>query len=116
MGGFSMLSKATEDEINSQDFTEGWTPLHWAVLSDNPKGVIWLLKHGADKTIKDFAGRTAEDLVSDHWAELYMRYVPHFDTKKKETMVDPVELKELRMKQMREAFKQSDITNKLDSE
>ena len=65
---------------------EGFTPLHWAVLSDNPKAVvaccpcgsvwkvpggklmeavIWLLKNGADNDAKDAQGRTAEDLIED---------------------------------------------------
>eukprot|EP00438_Fugacium_kawagutii_P029963 Skav236630 [mRNA] locus=scaffold2276:97248:97773:- [translate_table: standard] len=48
-----------------KDTLEGFTPLHWAVLSDNPKAVIWLLNHQADKEIKDIQGRTAEDLIED---------------------------------------------------
>ncbi|CAJ1351158.1 unnamed protein product [Effrenium voratum] len=85
--GPKMLEKATPEEINAQELTEdtleGFTPLHWAVLSDNPKAraarpaVIWLLKHGADKDIKDIQGRSAEDLVEDYWGDFHQRYWGH---------------------------------------
>merc|ERR1740117_1411270 len=52
--GFKMLEKATAQELNVRDNVEGFTPLHWAVLADNPKAVVWLLKNGADREIIDF--------------------------------------------------------------
>merc|ERR1712232_98485 len=115
--GFKMLEKATDDEINAADFTEGWTPLHWAVLADNPKAVIWLLKHGADPEMKDFAGRTAKDLVEDHWGELHMRVFEHLNREKKDVLPEPAKVKDKRIKQMNAAFKSQDmVENEFDCE
>jgi len=93
------------------DLTEGWTPLHWAVLHDNPKAVIWLLKHGADKTIEDFAGRTPEALVDDHLGELSMR---RYVGPKKELFAEPGKQIPKKIKQMKEAFKLNINDNEYD--
>merc|ERR1719254_121460 len=106
--GFKMLQKATVDELNAHDNMGGFTPLHWAVLADNPKAVIWLLKHGADRDIVDFAGRKAEDLVDDHLGELHMRgYVGP----KKELTPDIAKMMTKKIKQMKDAFKDQKVAN-----
>mmetsp|Transcript_58994 Transcript_58994/g.95444 ORF Transcript_58994/g.95444 Transcript_58994/m.95444 type:complete len:226 (+) Transcript_58994:88-765(+) len=112
--GFKMLEKATPEEINAKDNLEGWTPLCWAVLSDNPKAVIWLLKHGADKDIKDNQGRTAEELVEDHWGDFYQRYWGHME--KKEGLPQPDKVLPKRLKQMKDAFKLQFAENEFDIE
>lgn len=112
--GFKMLQKATPDEINAPDYMEGWTPLHWAVLSDNPKAVIWLLKHGADRDAIDFQGRKAEDLADDHWGEFYQRYWEHGP--KKDGLLQPDKVYPARAKQMKEAFKLLFKDNEFDIE
>merc|ERR1712139_588875 len=101
--------------MGAQDFTQGWTPLHWAVLADNPKAVVWLLKHGADPEIKDFANRTAKNLVDDHWGELHQRVMEHLNPQKKEALPDPQKCKDKRVKQMQSAFKQEVVDNEFDS-
>ena len=43
---------------------EGVTALHWSVMNgDNPAKVRLLLDHGADKTIRNYAGHTALDIA-----------------------------------------------------
>jgi len=110
--GFKMLEKATSDEINAPDLVEGWTPLHWAVLSDNPKAVIWLLKHGADRDAEDRHGRTAESLVDGHWGEMYLRYWEHGP--KQDGLVQPDKAWPKKLKQMKDAFKLSYTENEFD--
>eukprot|EP00931_Biecheleriopsis_adriatica_P039551 TRINITY_DN22616_c1_g1_i1.p1 TRINITY_DN22616_c1_g1~~TRINITY_DN22616_c1_g1_i1.p1 ORF type:complete len:257 (+),score=54.61 TRINITY_DN22616_c1_g1_i1:64-771(+) len=112
--GFKMLQKATPEEINAQDSLEGFTPLHWAVLSDNPKAVIWLLKHGADSSIQDRQGRTAEDLVEDHWGDFYQRYWGHCPKNDGLPQVEKVLPK--RLKQIKDAFKLNFTANEYDIE
>mmetsp|Transcript_57596 Transcript_57596/g.100774 ORF Transcript_57596/g.100774 Transcript_57596/m.100774 type:complete len:207 (-) Transcript_57596:87-707(-) len=112
--GFSMMEKATPAEINAQDFKEGWTPLHWAVLCDNPKAVIWLLKHGADRDIEDFAGRKAEDMVEEHWGELGMRKWEGIGPKK-DKLDEPAKMMPKKLKTMKEAFKQNYAKSEFDS-
>eukprot|EP00927_Polykrikos_kofoidii_P017841 TRINITY_DN1817_c0_g2_i1.p1 TRINITY_DN1817_c0_g2~~TRINITY_DN1817_c0_g2_i1.p1 ORF type:complete len:205 (+),score=34.14 TRINITY_DN1817_c0_g2_i1:79-693(+) len=102
--GFKMLAKATLKEINAPDLVEGWTPLHWAVLSDNPKAVIWLLKNGAERNCQDFMGRTAEDLVKHHRGEFFERYAAYLGPTRVHQN-DPTKLMHSRVKQMQEAFK-----------
>mmetsp|Transcript_54475 Transcript_54475/g.151831 ORF Transcript_54475/g.151831 Transcript_54475/m.151831 type:complete len:212 (-) Transcript_54475:111-746(-) len=101
--GFRMLEKATVEEINAQDLVEGFTPLHWAVLSDNPKAVIWLLKNGADRNAEDYAGRKAEDLIEHHWGEFHQRYWEYLGPKR-EHADDPSKVLQKRTKQMKDAF------------
>merc|ERR1712025_1502135 len=67
-----ILTKATPAEILAPDVF-GWTPLHHAVLHDNPKAVLWLLKQNVDTTARDTKGRTAEDLIEDHLGHLELR-------------------------------------------
>eukprot|EP00435_Cladocopium_sp_Y103_P039943 s640_g10.t2 len=130
--GFKMLEKATKEEINAQDTLEGFTPLHWAVLSDNPKAVIWLLNHNADREIKDIQGRTAEDLIEEiyqmtclqahranssrfeHWGDFHQRYWGH--APKKDGLPDCEKVLPKRIKQMRDAFKGSFSGNEYDLE
>ncbi|HSO84800.1 ankyrin repeat domain-containing protein [Thiocapsa sp.] len=54
-----LLSKGAM--IDHQEQTEGWTALIWTAGKGHAKTVEVLLRHGADETLKDFAGRTAED-------------------------------------------------------
>eukprot|EP00449_Zooxanthella_nutricula_P018212 CAMPEP_0198539976 /NCGR_PEP_ID=MMETSP1462-20131121/51156_1 /TAXON_ID=1333877 /ORGANISM="Brandtodinium nutriculum, Strain RCC3387" /LENGTH=210 /DNA_ID=CAMNT_0044270061 /DNA_START=8 /DNA_END=640 /DNA_ORIENTATION=+ len=112
--GFKMLQKATVDELNAHDNMGGFTPLHWAVLADNPKAVIWLLKHGADRDIVDLRGRKAEDLVDDHWGEFYQRYWEHGPTQDGQLQPDKVFPK--RVKQMKDAFQLKFAENEYDIE
>lgn len=84
-----------------EDTLEGFTPLHWAVLSDNPKAVIWLLKNGADKEVKDIQGRTAEDLIEDYWGDFCQRYWGNAPKQDGLPQVDKVLPK--RIKQMKDA-------------
>eukprot|EP00927_Polykrikos_kofoidii_P017840 TRINITY_DN1817_c0_g1_i1.p1 TRINITY_DN1817_c0_g1~~TRINITY_DN1817_c0_g1_i1.p1 ORF type:complete len:205 (+),score=30.17 TRINITY_DN1817_c0_g1_i1:78-692(+) len=111
--GFKMLAKATMEELNAPDSVEGWTPLHWAVLSDNPKAVMWLLKNGADRNAQDFMGRTAEDLVKDHRGEFFERYAAYLGPKRVHQN-DPTKLMQSRVKQMQQAFNQVFIENEFD--
>mmetsp|Transcript_4881 Transcript_4881/g.8713 ORF Transcript_4881/g.8713 Transcript_4881/m.8713 type:complete len:221 (+) Transcript_4881:36-698(+) len=110
--GFKMLEKATPDEINAKDNLEGFTPLHWAVLSDNPKAVIWLLKHGADKELQDAQGRTPEDIIEGYWGDFYQRYWGF--APKQDGLPQPDKVLPKRLKQMREAFKLSFADNEYD--
>merc|ERR1719433_728548 len=110
--GFKMLEKATPEEISAPDFIEGWTPLHWAVLSDNPKAVVWLLKHGADKDAEDRQGRKPEDMVEDHWGEMYQRYWEFGP--KKDGLLQPDKVLLKRGKQMKESFKLGTPDNEYD--
>merc|ERR1711920_1009724 len=112
--GFKMLEKATPDEINAKDLMNGFTPLHWAVLSDNPKAVVWLLKHGADKDMGDNEGRKAEDLVEEHWGEMYQRYWEHGP--RKDGLLQPEKVLPKRIKNMKDAFKLSYGENEFDIE
>lgn len=49
-------------QIDSQNY-HGYTALHTAAEKGNKAGVLLLLTHGADKTIKDKEGKTALDLA-----------------------------------------------------
>ncbi|KXX66201.1 ankyrin repeat domain-containing protein [Marichromatium gracile] len=51
--------------IDHQEQTKGWTALIWATTQGRTAAVETLLKHGADRTLKDFEGNTAAD-----WARL----------------------------------------------
>merc|ERR1719188_620560 len=108
-----MLTKATPEEIVAQDWIHGFTPLHWAVVSDNPKAVIWLLKNGADRDAEDNMGRKAEDLIEDHWGEWHQRYW-EWTGPKEAGQVQPLKVFPKRVKQLKEAFKQNDIGNEYD--
>lgn len=50
--------------INHRERTRGWTALIWAAKQGHTETVEVLLRHGADRTLKDFDGRTAAD-----WAQ-----------------------------------------------
>merc|ERR1712151_1144088 len=102
--GFKMLEKATPEEINVRDNVEGFTPLHWAVVADNPKAVIWLLKHGAERDAQDNKGRKAEDMIEDHWGEFYQRYWER-NTPLRDDFPEIGKVFTKRTKQMKEAFK-----------
>mmetsp|Transcript_28369 Transcript_28369/g.65601 ORF Transcript_28369/g.65601 Transcript_28369/m.65601 type:complete len:217 (+) Transcript_28369:107-757(+) len=105
--GIRMLSKATKDEINAPDLAEGWTPLHWAVLSDNPKAAIWLLQHGANEDLQDFHGRTAADLIDMNLGDFYQRYWQVLSPGQKEPLPDPAKVWSRKQKQMKDAFKKT---------
>lgn len=54
-----LLSKGAM--IDHQEQTEGWTALLWTAGKGHAETVEVLLRQGADRTLKDFAGKTAED-------------------------------------------------------
>jgi ankyrin repeat protein len=61
-----LLSKGANP--STLDF-EGYTPLHWAVENNSPDVVDVLLASGADQTIRNGSGQTANDMVrSLAWA------------------------------------------------
>merc|ERR1712226_126663 len=99
-------------ELEEPDALEGWTPLHWAVLSDNPKAVVYLLKRGVDKEARDFAGRKAEDLVEDYWGDFYKRYWEHGP--KNNGLPQPDKAHTKKLKQLKDAFKQNAAENEFD--
>jgi uncharacterized protein len=47
--------------VDHQEQTHGWTALSWAGGKGHTETVEILLRHGADHTLEDFAGHTAED-------------------------------------------------------
>jgi len=51
------------DLLNARDDVNGDTPLHAAVVMENPYCIKMLLEHKADKTIRNKDGKTAEDLI-----------------------------------------------------
>ncbi|NKN33679.1 ankyrin repeat domain-containing protein [Marichromatium bheemlicum] len=51
--------------IDHQEQTRGWTALIWATNQGRTAAVETLLQHGADRTLKDFEGKTAAD-----WARI----------------------------------------------
>merc|ERR1719188_599170 len=108
-----MLTKATPEEIVAQDWIHGFTPLHWAVLCDNPKAIVWLLKNGAERDAEDFKGRKAEDLIEDHWGDMGQRYW-EMTGPKKDLQVEPSKVFPKRVKQMKEAFKLNSPDNEYD--
>lgn len=51
--------------INQTD-DRNWTPLHYAVVSDDPGMVKLLIKRGSKVSVKDIFGKTPYDLAVDH--------------------------------------------------
>eukprot|EP00747_Dinoflagellata_sp_TGD_P065050 gnl/TRDRNA2_/TRDRNA2_154179_c0_seq2.p1 gnl/TRDRNA2_/TRDRNA2_154179_c0~~gnl/TRDRNA2_/TRDRNA2_154179_c0_seq2.p1 ORF type:complete len:219 (+),score=62.99 gnl/TRDRNA2_/TRDRNA2_154179_c0_seq2:48-704(+) len=102
--GIKMLKHATPAELDARDLAQGFTPLHWAVLCDNPKAVIWLLKNGADRDAVDFDGRKAEDMIEDSWGFFEQRYF-EWCGPKKDGVVDASKVPQKRIKQLKQAFK-----------
>ncbi|MCB1202607.1 MAG: ankyrin repeat domain-containing protein, partial [Leptospiraceae bacterium] len=49
-------------DVNAKD-NRGDTVLHFAAFSSNSKKVAFLLKHKADKTVRNNEGQTAADLL-----------------------------------------------------
>lgn len=47
--------------VNHQESTMGWTALIWAAKQGHLESVKALLEHRADRTLKDFDGKTAAD-------------------------------------------------------
>jgi palmitoyltransferase ZDHHC13/17 len=45
--------------------SDGYTPLHWAVVKGNTTCIRWLIEGGADVSAKDAMGRTPRDLASE---------------------------------------------------
>lgn len=45
--------------VDHQELTKGWTALIWAAKLGHGETVDELLTHGADRTLRDFSGRTA---------------------------------------------------------
>ena len=53
-------------ELDAQDFTYGFTPLHLAVMSGNGRIVKKLLLRGCDRNVKDFAGKLPLDFAREN--------------------------------------------------
>ena len=51
-----------------------WTPLHTAVMADDPDIVDALIKAGADEDAKDGVGRDAKTLAEEYRKEKVMGY------------------------------------------
>ena len=51
-----------------------WTPIHTAVMADDPDVVDTLVKAGADRDAKDGVGRDAETLAEEYRKERVMEY------------------------------------------
>ncbi|MBK5964905.1 hypothetical protein CCR95_12630 [Thiocystis minor] len=51
--------------VDHQESTEGWTALIWAAKQGHLKSVDTLLRYHADRTLKDFKGKTALDWTSE---------------------------------------------------
>lgn len=51
--------------IDHQEATEGLTALIWAVKQGRTEAVETLLRHQADRTLKDFSGKTAADWAGE---------------------------------------------------
>jgi len=47
--------------VDHQESTKGWTALIWAAKQGHVASVKVLLEHNADRTLKDFDGKTAAD-------------------------------------------------------
>ncbi len=66
------LTRSKESEAKREEASE--TPLHRAVKKKAKLSMRWLLKHGADASIKDCLGMTALDLaVGDEEIEGILR-------------------------------------------
>ena len=61
-----LLEKGADiDETNTTDYYGGYTPLLWAVESNEEKLVSFLVKHGANVNAKSNMGKTALSIASD---------------------------------------------------
>ena len=69
MGGLKLLLEhapdATKGLINGQSSSSS-TPLHCALTRGHEDAVRLLVQNGADKSIKDEDGKTAENLAKEH--------------------------------------------------
>ena len=53
------VSKAQfKDWINEKQFSDGFTPLHYAAYNSNLSAIVALLKHGADPNARSRYGMT----------------------------------------------------------
>lgn len=79
------LLKHPSVELNIAD-QEGMTALMFAAKADRAEMALELLEHGADKTLRDNEGRTAEDMarLNGHYA--LATYIKEFEN----TSADPV--------------------------
>lgn len=59
------LLNVASANLNLQDIDQN-TPLHLAVLEDSAEAIVWLLKNGADGSIKNAVGKTASDIAPAH--------------------------------------------------
>ena len=53
------------DDFGARGVQDGWTPLHFAAKYGQLEVVQLLLRHGADKELKDCNGKKPVDLVCD---------------------------------------------------
>lgn len=61
-----LLEKGADiDETNTTDYYGGYTPLFWAVVSNEAKLVDFLLKHGANVNLKSSKGKTPLSLATE---------------------------------------------------
>jgi ATP-dependent Clp protease ATP-binding subunit ClpB len=58
--------------LNPQGNTVGCTPLHYAALISNEKIIDLLIKHGADCTLLDEAGHSAQEFL-DHTSDVELK-------------------------------------------
>merc|ERR1719440_2536301 len=61
-GDIDMLEMCTPQELNHQTY-EGHTPANYCVQHETPWCLQWLVEHGADVTMPDFAGLTPEETI-----------------------------------------------------
>jgi ankyrin repeat protein len=73
-----------KEDVNIKDNT-GNTPLHYAAISLKPITVKWLLDHGADRTIRDNAKKTALNQVAGMLKGLYDKYKANQTAKESRT-------------------------------
>ena len=70
------ISQLNNNMINKQDNFGKITPLHHAAWDNKHKSIRWLLKHGADTSLKDYGGRLPgeHDLCDDETISIIRSY------------------------------------------
>ena len=73
-----ILLKAGAD-IDSRTKEAGSTPLIMAALEGHKNAVKWLLGHGADTSIRDLDGGTAEEVARDNGKGSIARLIARYE-------------------------------------